>query len=98
MRWISDRWHDFLVLLRLRPDFRNPDNAPPAFWDREPPHPFKRGEGLLVCMQCGGGRLHKVHGTKAYVNYLADNASPPAEASLQNPARFPFPIETDQGQ
>jgi hypothetical protein len=85
MKWISDRWHDCLVLLHLRPDFRNPDNAPPAFHDNESPHLFKRGDGSLVCVLCGGGRLHSVH-----TQTILDANVPPL------PARYWFPKDGDQ--
>lgn len=60
-RWLGDRWHDFLVLLRLRPDYRNPDHCPPAWPEETRPHKFSRFEGSLVCGKCGGGRLHAIH-------------------------------------
>jgi hypothetical protein len=93
MKWLRDLYHNFLVLIHVRPDYRNPDNAPPAFWDREPPHPFKRGEGSLVCVQCGGGRLHAVHKRRGMGDFIAGPLMPtgytvPGTDGPTTPAQF----------
>ena len=63
MKRLRELWYRLLVLLHLKPDFRNPDVCPPAF-QTSGPHPFKRFEGSLVCGECGGGRLHEIHQVK----------------------------------
>ena len=63
MTLLRECWHRVLVFLRLRPDYRNPDVCPPAF-ETDGPHRFKRFAGSLVCGECGGGRLHRIHQVK----------------------------------
>lgn len=50
-----------LVFLRLKPDWRNLDYAPPAFMEGTLPHLYDAHSTLNCCRQCGGGRLHKIH-------------------------------------
>lgn len=53
-------WHDVLVFLGLRPDWLNPDNAPPAFPECKP-HKFIWMPDLRCCPKCGGGKNHAIH-------------------------------------
>jgi hypothetical protein len=54
-------WYRLMVLLRLKPDWRNPDYAPPAF-EGIAAHPYKPASLLPCCLVCGGGKKHKIHG------------------------------------
>ena len=53
-------WHKALVFLGLRPDWTDPDNAPPAFLPVQP-HKYLTMPDLLCCAKCGGGRKHAIH-------------------------------------
>ena len=61
-RWWDTKWNNLLVFLRLRTDWMNPDNAPPAF--SATPHKYVDMPDLKCCPKCGGGRLHKIHEVK----------------------------------
>ena len=60
-RAISVLWYRLLVLLRLKPDWSNPEFAPPGLEGGIRPHTFKPSASLPCCVLCGGGRLHKIH-------------------------------------
>jgi len=57
--WWARAWHDFLLFWGLRPDWTNPDNAPPA-WEALP-HKYLTMPDLKCCAKCGGGRNHQIH-------------------------------------
>lgn len=53
--------HRVLVLLRLRPDWTKPENAPPAF-EGILPHAYNASIcNEKVCRECGGGSRHPIH-------------------------------------
>jgi hypothetical protein len=52
-------WNRLLILLRLRTDWNNPVNAPPAF--SCVPHEYRDNCGAGCCVDCGGGSAHSIH-------------------------------------
>lgn len=59
-QWWVREWHKALVFLGLRPDWQDPDNAPPAFAPVAP-HKYLFMPDLQCCAKCGGGRNHAIH-------------------------------------
>lgn len=53
-------WNRLLVLLGLRIDYTDPENAPPAF-EGVRPHIYAGHKTLECCRLCGGGWKHPIH-------------------------------------
>ena len=62
-QWWARAWHELMVFLGHRPDWRDPDNAPPAFLPAAP-HKYLWMPDLQCCVKCGGGRNHPIHQEK----------------------------------